>query len=224
MTIEERARKKRRVSWIAFLALVGLPALCLRLPAAGQGVEDCVAAVVNGKAVTLVDVRIALRFGLHAGDPREVSRSAVLDRLVEQKLVLDLARGTAAPGDEEIAAAADEAARRMGPGEWAKALQEFGLEARDLRPFLEETAHYRRTIAARFSQASPVTIKEIESYYNDVYVPAEKRAGAEPVPMVQVLDRIESFIQERKREKLVADWIGNLKAQADIRVHRDCLE
>jgi hypothetical protein len=42
--------------------------------------------------------------------------------------------------------------------------------------------------------------------------------------MVQVLDRIESFIQERKREKLVADWIGNLKAQADIRVHRDCLE
>ncbi len=102
------------------------------------------AAVVNGKAVTLVDVRIAQRFGLHAGDPRETSLSAVLDRLVEQKLVLDLARGPAGPSEEEIAAVADESARRMGSGEWAKALAEFGLGDRDLRSFLVETVHYRK--------------------------------------------------------------------------------
>lgn len=221
MTTPRKIQEMERAAWIAILVL---SILGLRVQLPGQQVEDCVAAVVNGKAVTLVDVRIAQRFGLHAGDPGETSRSAVLDRLVEQKLVLDLARGAAAPGDEEIAAAADESARRMGPGEWAKALAEFGLGDQDLRPFLEETVHYRRTIAVRFSQAVPVTIKEIESYYNDVYVPAEKRAGAEPAPMVQVLDRIESLIQEGKRDKLVADWIGNLKAQADVRVNRDCLE
>lgn len=224
MTIEERIRKRRRASWIAFLILAGLPAIGLRLPAAGQTVEDCVAAVVNGKAVTLVDVRIALRFGLHAGDPREASRSAVLDRLVEQKLVLDLARGPAAPTGEEIAAAEDEAARRMGPGEWAKALAEFGIGEADLRLFLEETVGYRKTIAARFIQAAPVTIKEIESYYRDIYVPDRRSAGEEPAPMVQVLDRIETLIQEQKREKLVADWIGNLKAQADVRIRPNCLE
>ena len=208
----------------AGIAILVLLIFGLRVPARGEQVEDCVAAVVNGKAVTLVDVRIARRFGLHAGDPGETSMSAVLDRLVEQKLVLDLARGPGAPTGEEIAAAADEAARRLGPDAWARALAEFGIEDADLRPFLEETVHYRRMIAARFSQAAPVTIKEIESYYNDVYVPAEKRAGAEPAPMVQFLDRIESLIQDRKREKLVADWIGNLKAQADVRIHRDCLE
>jgi hypothetical protein len=221
MTTPRKIQEMERAAWIAILVL---SILGLRAQLPGEQVEDCVAAAVNGKAITLVDVRIAQRFGLHAGDPGETSRSAVLDRLVEQKLVLDLARGTAAPGDEEIAAAADESARRMGPGEWAKALAEFGLGDQDLRPFLEETVHYRKTIAVRFSQAVPVTIKEIESYYNDVYVPAEKRAGAEPAPMVQVLDRIESLIQEGKRDKLVADWIGNLKAQADVRVNRDCLE
>lgn len=224
MTIEERFGTKQHASWFAFLVLASLPALGLQAQAPGQQVEDCVAAVVNGKAVTLVDVRIAQRFGLHAGDPEETSMSAVLDRLVEQKLVLDLAGGTAGPSEEEIAAVADESARRMGSGEWAKALAEFGLGDRDLRPFLVETVHYRRTIAVRFSQAVPVTIKEIESYYDDVYVPAEKGAGAEPAPMVQVLDRIESLIQERMRGKLVADWIGNLKAKADVRVNKDCLE
>ena len=224
MTIEEKPRKKPLASWIAFLVLAGIPAVGLRNPAAGQKVDDCVAAVVNGKAVTLVDVRIALRFGLHAGDPREASLPTVLDRLVEQKLVLDLARGPVAPTGEEIAAAADEAARRMGPGEWAKALADFGIGDADLRSFLEETVGYRKAIAARFSQAAPVTIKEIESYYLDVYIPDRRRAGEEPAPMIQVLDRIESLIQERKREKLVADWIGNLKAQADVRIRPDCLE
>jgi hypothetical protein len=224
MTIEARIRKIRRASWAVVLVLAGLPALGLRLPAAGQSAEDCVAAVVNGMAVTLVDVRIALRFGLHAGDPGEVSRSAVLDRLIEQKLVLDLARGAAAPGEEEIASAGEEAARRLGPEAWARALAEFGIGDADLRPFLEETVGYRKAIAARFSRAAPVTIKEIESYYGDIYVPDRRRAGEEPAPLVQVLDRIESLIQERQREKLVAEWIWNLKAQADVRILRDCLE
>jgi hypothetical protein len=204
---------------IVLLSTLGLPA-----PAGAGQVEDCVAAVINGKAVTLVDVRIAWRFGLHAGIPGEISMSAVLDRLIEQKLVLDLARGSVAPTGEEIAAAADEAARRLGPDAWAGALAEFGFGEADLRPFLEETVRYRKTITLRFNQAVPVTIKEIESYYNDVYVPAEKAAGAEPAPMVQLLDRLESLIQERKREELVADWIGKLKAQADVRIRPDCLK
>lgn len=224
MKNRERTSKERRAPRIVLPVLVGLFAVGLRLPAVGQRVEDCVAAVVNGRPVTLVDVRIALRFGLHAGDPGEASPSAVLNRLIEQKLVLDLAREPSAPTREEIAAAADEAVRKMGSGEWARALAEFGIGDAELRPFFEEMAGFRNAIAARFSQAAPVTINEIESYYRDVYVPDRKRAGEEPAPMVQVLDRIESLIQERKREKLVADWIGNLKAQADILIRPGCLE
>jgi hypothetical protein len=42
--------------------------------------------------------------------------------------------------------------------------------------------------------------------------------------MIQVLDRIEALIQDEKREEQIAAWIGNLKAQADIRINRDCLK
>lgn len=208
----------------AGMTLLAVSILGLRAQAPCRQVEDCVAAVVNGKAVTLVDVRIAQRFGLHAGDPGEASRPAVLDRLVEQKLVFDLARGPAGPSDEEIAAVLGEAARRLGPEAWAQALAEFGIVEADLRPFVEEVAGFRKALAARFSQAAPVTILEIETYYRDVYAPDRRAAGEEPAPMVQVLDRIESRIQARKRGKLIADWMGNLKAQAEILVNRDCLE
>ena len=196
----------------------------LRAPAPCGQVEDCVAAVVNGSPVTLVDLRIVQRFGLIAADPGPASLSAVLDKLIEQKLVSDFARGPSAPSPEEIAQAGNEALRKIGPEAWSGALAEFGITEADLRPFLEEMVDYRKAVAARFSQAAPVTIKEIEDYYRDVYAPERRAAGEEPTPLVQVLDTIESRIQQGRREKLVADWIGNLKAKAEILVNRSCLE
>jgi len=93
-----------------------------------------------------------------------------------------------------------------------------------LRPYVEEKLIFRKVIASRFNQSVPVTLKEIEAYYQDVYVPDQKREGTVPAPMIQILDRIEARIQERKREEQIAAWIGNLKAQADIRINRDCLK
>jgi len=148
----------------------------------------------------------------------------LLDRLVEQKLVVDLARELAAPGSEEITAALNALTLTLGPESFRKALEEFGLEEVDLRPYIEEKLVFRKVLDSRFNQRAPVTIKEIEAYYQDVYVPEEKREGRVPAPMIQVLDRIETQIQELKREEQIAAWIGNLKAQADIRINGDCLK
>jgi len=191
---------------------------------AGSQVEDCVAAVVNGKIITRVDLRIAVRFGLHSGEAGTMSLERLLDRLVEQKLVVDLARELAAPGSEEITAALNALSLTLGLEGFRKALEEFGLEEVDLRPYVEEKLIFQKVLDSRFNQRAPVTIKEIEAYYQDVYAPGEKREGRVPAPMIQVLDRIEARIQELKREEQIAAWIGNLKAQADIRINGDCLK
>lgn len=194
------------------------------VPAAGAQVEDCVAAVVNTRVITRIDLRVAARFGLHSGDGGAESLERLLDRLVEQKLVVDFARELAAPGGEEIAAAVRGLALTMGPEAFRKGLEEFGFEEADLRSYVEEELIFRKVIASRFTQGAPVTLKEIEAYYQDVYVPGEKREGNVPSPMIQVLDRIEARIQELKRKEQIAAWVGNLKAQADIRINGDCLK
>ena len=194
------------------------------VPAAGSQVEDCVAAVVNTRVITRIDLRIAGRFGLNSDDAGIESLERLLDRLVEQKLVVDLAREQAAPGGEEIAAAVNALSLTLGPEGFRKGLEEFGLEEVDLRPYVEEKLIFRKVIASRFNQSAPVTLKEIEAYYQDVYVPDQKREGTVPAPMIQILDRIEARIQERKREEQIAAWIGNLKAKADIRINRGCLK
>jgi hypothetical protein len=192
--------------------------------AAGSQVEDCVAAVVNTRVITRIDLRIVGRFGLNSDDAGIESLERLLDRLVEQKLVVDLAREQAAPGGEEIAAAVNALSLTLGPEGFRKGLEEFGLEEVDLRPYVEEKLIFRKVIASRFNQSAPVTLKEIEAHYQDVYVPDQKREGTVPAPMIQVLDRIEARIQERKREEQIAAWIGNLKAKADIRINRNCLK
>ena len=194
------------------------------VPAAGSQVEDCVAAVVNTRVITRIDLRIVGRFGLNSDDAGIESLERLLDRLVEQKLVVDLAREQAAPGGEEIAAAVNALSLTLGPEGFRKGLEEFGLEEVDLRPYVEEKLIFRKVIASRFNQSAPVTLKEIEAHYQDVYVPDQKREGTVPAPMIQVLDRIEARIQERKREEQIAAWIGNLKAKADIRINRNCLK
>jgi len=194
------------------------------LPSAGSQVEDCVAAVVNKRVITRIDLRIAGRFRLYSDDAGEGSLERLLDRLVEQKLVVDIAREQAVPGGEEIAAAINALVRTLGPEVFRKGLEEFGFEEVDLRPYVEEKLIFRKVIASRFSQSAPVTLQEIEAYYQDVYVPARKREGTVPPPMIQVLDRIEALIQDEKREEQIAAWIGNLKSQADIRINRDCLK
>ena len=112
----------------------------------------------------------------------------------------------------------------MGPEAWRRNLEEFGLDEKDLKPYLEESLLFRKILEARFSQVFSVTIREIEDHYQNVYVPESKNAGTEPLPLVQVLDRIESRIQNDKKQKQIADWIANLKRQADIRIHEGFLK
>jgi hypothetical protein len=191
---------------------------------AGSQVEDCIAAVVNKRIITRIDLRIAERFRLYSGDEGEGSLERLRDRLVLQKLVVDMAREQASPGSGEIAAAVDALVQALGPEGFQRGLEEFGLEEIDLRPYVEEMLIFRNVIASRFSQSAPVTLQEIEAYYQNVFVPSEEKGGTVPPPVIQVLDRIEALIQEQKRQEQVSTWIGNLKTQADIRINRDCLQ
>jgi len=208
-----------------------LAAVCLLCPvlafaAAGPPpvqVEDCVAASVNARIITLVDLKIVERFRLGTREG-ETTLSGILDGFIKRTLVVEMARGQALPTKEEIESGVRDIALALGAEGFRAALEAFGLAEADLALYVEEQILFRKIVAARFGRSLPITIREIEAYYNDVFVPSMKRGGSEPPPMIQVLDRIESMIQEEKRAGQIEVWIENLKAEADIRINRDCLE
>jgi hypothetical protein len=188
---------------------------------------NCLVAFVNGQALTLTDLEIAQEFGLLAdeaearsGDPR----LAVLDALIDQKVVLEVARESVTVGKDELSLALGALRERLGPDNFRAKLRRFGLAEDDLRPYLEDRIRFERVVSARFSAIIPVSRAEAEKFYREVYGPEQRAKGLEPEPMESVISGLEARIREGLKARKVAEWIRNVRSQAEVRINKDCLK
>jgi len=212
---------------IAGFSLCLLLSLLLRVPFCFSEFVDCVAAVVNDQIITLTDIRVLEAFGFYEKEMQgnvENPLLLILERAIDQKVVIDLAQEKVSIEKEEVEASLASIMEKFGIDEIQRKLDEFGLDRSDLKGYLEEKLLYQKIISLRFSQSVIVSLKEIETYYTEVYVPSQENLGLKPKPMVEVLDEIESQVKGDKVKKQVAAWIENLRRQAEIQVKDDCLK
>ena len=143
-------------------------------------VVDCIVAEVNNQIITLTDLRILQAFGLSAGGNEGIRPQPlreILEGAIDQKVVISLVRENITVKPEEVDQRLSETLERLGPEARQQALAEFGLREQDLRPCLEENILYQKIIGLRFSQSASISLKEIETYYNENYVPSENAQG-----------------------------------------------
>lgn len=184
-------------------------------------VVDRIVAVVNDEVITLTDVNIILRFGLFEdleGSQEEEARGKILNRLIDQKLVIQLAGERLMVAEEEIEAILSDIVQKTDPDLAEEALLQFGLDWDDLKSYLREKLLFQKIISQRFNRGVIVSIDEIERYYEQVYVPSQREKNLSPQPMIEVLDRLEGELQREKVEDQVQEWIENLKREADIQI------
>ncbi len=186
-----------------------------------EEVIDRLVAVVNEEVITLTDLKIAEAFGvydeeLENGEGNRHSR--ILEKLIDQKLVMQLSGEEISVADEELEEALRRMTEKLGKSEVDGKMAEFGLAWDDLKECVQEKILYQTIIAQKFSKVNPVSVKEIEDYYQRTYVPAQKGKGAEPKPMMEILAEIESSIKQEKIKTQVEDWITNLKEKSDIQI------
>jgi len=188
---------------------------------------NCLVALVGGRPVTLMDLEVAREFGLFdpalertGGDPR----LAVLEPLIGQKVILEMAREPMSFGREELELALESLRDKAGPSAFAGKLRKLGLREEDLRPYLEERLRYERILAARFPATIPVSRIDVETYYRDVYVPGQKAKGLEPDSLESALPALEAMVRDTVRARKVAEWVRTMREQAEVRINKDCLK
>ncbi len=225
---------KRILSVLAFLLLLTTQSLFVAsyaLPLTPYGMDDdvvdCIAAVINDRIITLTDLKFIEAFGLFEdetqtgpGDPL----SLILEKVIDQRVILDMTREKTPVGQEEIDRAVSNLTEKLGKEEVERRLSRFGGRAEDLRAYLEEKILCQKVISQRFSQGALVSLQEIELYYQKYYVPAQRQSDLEPEPMMQILNKIEDMIREQKTSRQVRAWIKNLRAQAEIEIREECLK
>jgi len=187
---------------------------------------NCIAAVVNGRLITLMDVKIAESLGFFEtggiAEPRE-RRKAILEKLIDQKVVIEFARERAPLEPAKVDDARNNLLAALGREEARRRMAEFGLDGSDLLPYLEEKVLSETIIASRFGRSESVSLKEIEAYYGETYAPSRRKRGEEPRPLIEVLDVLEAEIKKSKVEVQAGIWIKNLRQQSEIVIRTDCL-
>lgn len=188
---------------------------------------DRTVAVVNEEVITLTDVRIAEAFQLYSGEIEEEggsSRSQILERLIDQKVVIQLSREEVVIENEELDGRLIQITQRLGADEVERRLAQFGLTRQDLKDCIREKMRYQAIISQIFSRVNPVSLKEIEDYYQEIYIPAQKEKKVEPQPMMEILNEIETSVKQEKTKAQIEDWIKNLKEESDIQITKDGLK
>jgi hypothetical protein len=215
-------RKGRSLPFRAGAPAAAVLVLCLAAPA-GE-IVDCLAAVVNGQPVTLTDVRIVDAFGLY----REELPAApgdrlfrILERIVDQKAVIQFAGGSVSIPEAEIQSALRNLLDEIGPDAVQEKLQTFDIDLDDVMRILQEKFVFQRIIELRFSRSVTVSLQEIEDYYQRVYASDQTRKGLQPEPMIALLQDIEARIRQEKIDAQAALWIRNLRGQAEIEFRYD---
>lgn len=180
---------------------------------------DRIVAVVNERVITLTDLRIAEAFALYDEELEEKPgsiRAMILERLIDQKLVIDIAGEEPLVEKKELDSFQGKIIEKLGYDHFQSKLEEFDLDLEDLRGYISEKIVYQKIISRRFGQRITVSVKEMEDYYRQSYVPSQREKGLEPRPMLELLDQIESRIILEKIKTQINDWIKNLRKKADI--------
>lgn len=203
-----------------FLAIVGIFSLS---SAFGQDeTVDRILALVNGQVITLTDVRVVRTFGLYEKGQESTpddSIEQVLQKLIDQKLVIQVTRDDASVNREEMDDFFNNISEDMGNDKFQEELDKFGMERNDLGLYAYERILFIRILSSRFDRAVLVTLDEIQGYYETRYVPDQQAQGLEPKPMLDIFDDIEAILRKEKSEEQVEEWLQNLREKADIQIN-----
>jgi hypothetical protein len=178
-------------------------------------------AVVQEDVITLTDLRIAEAFILYDEeqvDPVKDLRSQILEFMINRKLVTLMTREDVLVGEAEIDTQLQSLTEELGSERVQAKLEDFGLSIEDLRKLLKEGLFYRKILSSRFNKAIIVSLREIEQYYDQSYIPSLEEKGENVRPMMEILDQLETAVKKEKIGGQIATWLNNLRREAYIEI------
>jgi hypothetical protein len=195
--------------------------LCaLTLPAVQSRADDLldrVLATVEGRVITLSDVRTAQRFGFVTTAASADPTSATLDRLIDRLVILAEVERYAPPEPEPDAVrrAVAEIHARVGSEEAvAAALRVAGLDEAALVQWARNDLRIAQYLQERFAGAAEPSDEDVESYVRRHEADLRGTGRALDDPEVRRLAR--ERVAAERHDAVVREWVQGLRARAGV--------
>ena len=204
----------RRGAVVAFVMIAALAG------AAHAEVLDRVIAVVDGRMITLSDVRTIRTLELldpsTPAAPLEAGADPVVEHVIDRVLVLQEVEryAPAPPDDKTIDAALARVAQRIGStGALTDRLHSLSVSSAWLRQWIIDGLRIQAYVDQRFGNAVQPSDEEIEAYFREHQgeFPNQDASDAR----VQAAARAQ--IVAIRRRALLAEWVTGLRRRAEIR-------
>ncbi|HZD93545.1 MAG TPA: hypothetical protein VE133_04780 [Candidatus Sulfotelmatobacter sp.] len=209
-----------RLQFAAILLLAGL---------LQAQVVDRMVAVVNKRVILESELDQAMRVefllqGKSMVTLTQADRVTTLDRLIERSLLDQQIINPAMldPTPEELAAKVKEMREGIfGPAggndaQWKALLASYELAQPDLEEQLTSQVRILRFIDLRFRGLVRVDKNDVETYYQEKFLPEIRKRNAPEPRLAEVSARIEQILVEQRIDGLLNNWLKTLRAQAHI--------
>ena len=95
-------------------------------------------------------------------------------------------------------------------------IKKYDMSWQDFRDFIKEKVMYEKVLREKFSINIIINFKEIESFYNKVYVPMQKRLKLKPKTLIEMTPLIEKHLRKSRTDEKLADWLENIRSSHKI--------
>ncbi len=182
-------------------------------------VIDRVLAVVDAQIITLSDARAALRFALVPQDVAVDPIAAVMQRLIDRRLMLAEVDRYAPP--EPTPAAVDAAMatidrRYKDALEMEIALNQSAMSREELRRYVRDTLRLETYFQQRFSTVVQPSEDEIRLYYREHA--AEFTVAGNLQPLEAAREAARAAVIREQREVLLRQWVEGLRRRGSVQV------
>ncbi len=206
-----------------------LSAAFILTPLARAEIIDRIAVTVDKEIITESELRLTIRVTAflngEALDFSPAARRASAERLIDQALIRREMRLTRYPDpDAEEVDQRLKAAKALYPreGEYAAALEKYGITEADLLDALKRQVAVLHFIDLRFAPEVQVLEPELMEYFYRVCVPKFKeRAGAGNIGFDEYRNDCEEIMVAERVDQRVETWLKDARARARIRFQED---
>ncbi len=214
------ARFQFGLIWLALL----LSSVCR----AGQ-VVDRVVATVGKEPLLQSDWNESVAFealqqGRSADSFSQRERDAVLDRMIDQQLLLsEMGDVTLAgsPLEKQVQNAIGQIRSQYPEAQsidgWHALLSRYGLSPAVVESRLRNQLRVLQFVDLRLRPEARVERSDVEDYYRNKLLPEVRGRGGKEESLAAVSPQIEEVLRQQRIDELLAAWLRNLREQSSVR-------
>ncbi|MCP4147140.1 MAG: hypothetical protein GY757_05265 [bacterium] len=181
---------------------------------------DKIAAVVNDEIITLTDIDKSIQLYPVFRKKEQTEQEfyiGMLQDLINHKAVYLEYKDEIVLREEDYMEYQSAIIKKLGSyDELLHLLSQFDMEWTDLKSFMKEKVFYDKVLQEKFQLKISIGFREIESFYNEHYLPMQKSLQLKPRTLIEMTQLIEEQLRKDRIREKIAGWLEELTSAYTI--------